>query len=413
MRIGFVSTRLAGTDGVSLETHKWAEVARRLGHEVYYCAGQLEKDAPNPTLIPELHFHDLEAVVISQTAFGRTEPPEGLAHRLAAAAERLKAPLQGWLDEAGLDVLVVENALAIPMHVPLGLALAQVIAETGIPTIGHQHDFYWERERFQVNCIPDVLERTFPPGLPNLRHVVINSLAQRDLATRRGLESTVVPNVFDFDTPAPGVDDYNADLREAIGLSADDLLILQPTRVIPRKGIELAIELVGRLQIANCRLCITHPAGDEGLGYLHQLQAQAAAAGVDLRYVADRFAGQRGRTRDGRKVYSLWDAYPHADLVTYPSLYEGFGNALLETIYFRRPALVNRYSVYAADIGPLGFDLVEIDGQVSDSAVAQVQDLLANPERREQMVEHNYALAGEHFSYTLLTTQLNKLFEGS
>jgi len=37
MRVGFVSTRLAGTDGVSLETRKWADVAQRLGHEVYTC----------------------------------------------------------------------------------------------------------------------------------------------------------------------------------------------------------------------------------------------------------------------------------------------------------------------------------------------------------------------------------------
>ena len=65
MRIGFLSTRLAGTDGVSLETRKWAEVARRLGHEVYYCAGLLDDDLPNPTLIPELHFRDPEAMALA------------------------------------------------------------------------------------------------------------------------------------------------------------------------------------------------------------------------------------------------------------------------------------------------------------------------------------------------------------
>ncbi len=78
MKIGFLSTRLAGTDGVSLETRKWAEVAQRLGHEVYYCAGQLDDDAPNPTLIPELHFRDPEAMAIGEMVFGRLEPPPGL-----------------------------------------------------------------------------------------------------------------------------------------------------------------------------------------------------------------------------------------------------------------------------------------------------------------------------------------------
>ncbi len=408
-RIGVVSTRLAGVDGVSLEARKWAEVACHLGYQVYYCAGELDTDAPHPTLIPALHFRDPEAIAIGQMAFGRTGLPPDLPPRLEQAARHLEEALRAWLDAASIDLLVVENALAIPMHLPLGLALARLIAQTGIPTIGHHHDFYWERERFRVHCIPDVLEGVFPPDLPNLRHVVINSPAQQALRERRGLVSTIVPNVLDFDAPPPGVDDYNANLRTAIGLTPDDLLILQPTRIVPRKGIELAIELVRRLGLNGCRLCLTHPAGDEGLDYLRELQARAAATGVDLRYIADRFGSRRGCLPDGRQVYSLWDAYPHANLVTYPSLYEGFGNALLEAVYFRRPVLVNRYPVYAADIGPLGFDFVEIAGQITAEAVAQVRRLLTDPALRLEMVERNYALARQHFSYARLRADLADL----
>ena len=68
MKIGFISTRLAGTDGVSLETRKWAQVARQLGHEVYYCAGELEETGPNFTLIPDLHFRSREAQAINDMA---------------------------------------------------------------------------------------------------------------------------------------------------------------------------------------------------------------------------------------------------------------------------------------------------------------------------------------------------------
>ena len=155
----------------------------------------------------------------------------------------------------------------------------------------------------------------------------------------------------------------------AIGLSDDDWLILQPTRVIPRKGIELAIELLARLNDSRAKLVITHQAGDEGLDYLHHLQQIAEEKDVDLRYVADQVDDARRMISDGRKIYSLWDTYPHADLVAYPSLYEGFGNALIETIYFRKPAFVNRYSVYAEDIGPLGFQFVELDGAVTECAL--------------------------------------------
>jgi len=408
MKIGFISTRLAGTDGVSLETHKWAEVARRLGHEVSYCAGQLEDDAPDPTLIPELHFRDPEAEALAELVFGRLEAPEGLMRRLDDATASLQASLLDWLRKSSIDLMVVENALAIPMQVPLGLALARVIEKTGIPTIGHHHDFYWERARFRLNCIPDLLSKTFPPDLPSIRHVTINSLAQRDLKFFRGLDALVVPNIFDYETPAPGLDDYSRDFREAMGFSAYDWLFLQPTRVIARKGIDLSFELIRRLREPRARLAISHKAGDEGMAYYSQLLDRAEAMNVEVHYLAAFIDDRRG-IRDGRKSYTLWDVYPHADFVTYPTLLEGFGNALLEAVYFRKPMLVNRYSVYVADIAPLGFDFVEVDGWITDEAVSKVRRLLDDPKRRQAAVDRNYELARRYFSYAVLADALERL----
>jgi glycosyltransferase involved in cell wall biosynthesis len=408
MKVGFVSTRLAGTDGVSLETHKWAEVVRRLGHKAYYCAGQLEDDAPNPTLIPELHFRDPEAEAIGELVFGRMEVPEGLPPRLEGAAEHLKARLLTWLTDTGVDLMVVQNALAIPMHVPLGLALARVIQQTGIPTIGHHHDFFWERQRFRLNCIPELLLNTFPPNLPSIRHVTINSLAQRDLKFFRGLDATVVPNVFDYDTPAPGFEDYNEDFRRAMGFSPYDWLFLQPTRVIARKGIDISFELLRRLREPRARLVISHRAGDEGMAYYRQLLDRAEAMNVEVHYLAG-FIEEKRVVRSGRKAYTLWDVYPHADFVTYPTLYEGFGNALLEAIYFRKPVLVNRYSVYVADIAPLGFDFVEVDGWITDESVSEVRRLLDDPDRCREVVDRNYELARRHFGYEVLADALQRL----
>jgi glycosyltransferase involved in cell wall biosynthesis len=408
VKIGFISTRLAGTDGVSLETRKWAQVASRLGHDIYYCAGQLDDDAPNPTLIPELHFRDPEAEAIGDLVFGRMEPPEGLVTRLQDASDRLADRIRGWLTESSIDAMIVENALAIPMHVPLGLALARVIQETGIPTIGHHHDFYWERQRFRLNCLPERIRETFPPDLPTIRHVAINTLAQRDLKSFRDLEATVVPNVFDYETPAPGIDEYNQDFRQAMGFSTYDWIFLQPTRVIARKGIDIAFELLRRLREPRARLVISHQAGDEGMAYYRQLLDRAEAMNVEVHYLAG-FIEEQRVLRHGRKSYTLWDVYAHADFVTYPTLYEGFGNALLEAIYFRKPMLVNRYSVYVADIAPLGFDFVEVDGWISDEAISEVRRLLDEPSRRRAATDHNYALASQHFSYHVLARSLEQL----
>jgi glycosyltransferase involved in cell wall biosynthesis len=305
--------------------------------------------------------------------------------------------------------LIIENALAIPMNLPLGLSLTDLIAETKIPTIAHHHDFYWERQRYQSSLIPDLLDACFPPKLPSIQHVTINSIARNRLKARRGIDSLVVPNVHNFASPPPGIDAYNQDFRQNLGLRENDLLVLQPTRVIQRKGIELSIELVNRLNLPNAVLIITHRADDEGLSYWNWLQREAASMKVPLNLVDQWIADQR-LEKDGQKCYSLWDAYPHADLVTYPSLYEGFGNALLETIYFKRLAVVNRYPVYAADIAPLGFKFIELEGFVSDQAVRQVKELLHDPEQVRQMADTNYRIAQENFSLETLETKIEALF---
>ncbi|MCA9934235.1 MAG: glycosyltransferase family 4 protein [Ardenticatenaceae bacterium] len=403
MRIGFISTRLAGTDGVSLETAKLAAVLQQMGHESFYCAGELDDHVPG-LLAPELHFRDATAVNLGERAFLRGDT--AVLPDIAKRARQLKKPLRQFLSDYQIEYLIIQNAFAIPMQLPLAQALAEILAETGLPALAHNHDFYWERERFRHSSIPAFLDTYFPPKLPNLRHAVINSAAQRDLKARRGIDSILIPNVFNFATPAPGMDDYNRDFRQVIGLSDDDWLILQPTRVIPRKGIELAIALLARLNDPRAKLVMTHHAGDEGLDYLHRLQTMAKQSGVDLRYVADRVDDVRRMGEDGCKIYALWDTYPHADLVAYPSLYEGFGNALIETIYFRKPAFVNRYAVYAEDIAPLGFQFVELDRAVTDEAVTAVRHILHHPAETAVMVEHNYQLGQQHFSYETLARLL-------
>lgn len=409
LKVGFVSTRFAGTDGVSLESAKWAEILWELGHVSCWFAGELDRDPGVSMLVPEAHFTHPETEWIQARLFGRTTRTREVTDRIHAQRERLKAKLYDFVDRFQVDVLVPQNALTIPMHVPLGLAIAEFIAETGIPTVAHHHDFHWERSRFAVNAIPDFIGAAFPPAMPRVQHAVINSAARDELAFRRGLASVVVPNVLRFERPPQFTDAYGSDARSELGIGRDDVLILQPTRVVPRKGIEHAIELVQRLGDPRCKLVISHGAGDEGLEYLDFLREQARARGVDLRIIGERVRDRRLTDENGRKIYTLWDIYPHADLITYPSLYEGFGNAFLEAIYFRKPLVVNRYSVYQTDIELLGFDVLTMDQYLTPRLVDRVRAILADGEARRRMVDHNYALAAKHFSFTVLQRKLQGL----
>ncbi|MGH2401292.1 MAG: glycosyltransferase [Candidatus Limnocylindria bacterium] len=409
MRIGIVATRLAGVDGVTFETAKWESVLDGLGHELRLCAGEVDALRYQARLVPPMHFTWPPAARVTAAAFDPESDPDAVRAEIDRLVELLLPVLRDWAHLHALDALVVENAWAIPMQLPLGVALRRLVEELRIPAIGHHHDYWWERERFATCVVPEVLEQAFPPDLPWIRHVSINSLAATQLREHRGLESVVVPNVFDFGKQRPRRSPaVRRRLRHELGMNERGLLVVQPTRVVPRKGIELAIELVGRLKDPDAVLLVTSPAGDEGLDYLVELERLAERHRVRLAYAADRFAPDH----DGKPIrpaHSLHDAYLAADLITYPSLYEGYGNALVEALYYGVPVLVNRYPVYVADIAPLGLRMIEIDGAITDDTIDEVRSLLSNSARIRANARHNFSIGQRYLSYTVLRRRLRKL----
>lgn len=415
MRIGFISTRIKGTDGVSLEVEKWSKILRRMGHNLFFCAGELGENTDQGTLIPQLHFAHQSIVALSLRAFSENgiQDFEKLRDEIYTITDELRSPLRQFICSNKLDLIIVQNALTIPMNLPLGICLTGLIAELGINTIAHHHDLFWERQRYQTNGMIDMLDTTFPAKLPSIQHVTINTIAQKRLKERRGIESVVIPNVHDFSTPPPGIDEFNLDFREKLGLSSEDYFFLQPTRVIRRKGIEKSIELLHRMHLPKPRLFITHSITDEGEAYWNWIKHEAMVMRVDLQLVDTIIGPKRSSNNKKPKIYSLWDAYIHADLVTYPSTYEGFGNALLEAIYYKRPVLINRYPVYNADIRPLGFKFIELDGFVDDSSVEKTLQTLKEPELAKVITEENFAIAREHFSLEILERKLKPLIANS
>ena len=407
--IGFVSTRIAGTDGVSLETGKWAEVLEELGYSCFYFAGELDRPEERCMLCPKAHFNHPEISSISDAVFGNITRSEDVTERIRTVKRELTYDVRSFIRMFQIDIMIVENAFAIPMNIPLGLALTDVVAETAIPTVAHNHDFFWERKRFLVNSVWDYLNKAFPPRHPFIRQVVINSEARSQLAFRRGAAAIIIPNVMNYGKlPPPPPDDYANDVREALGVTKDEYLILQPTRIVQRKGIEHAIELVSRLgrKGVNAKLVISHAAGDEGGDYERRVREYSKIMRVDTLFISDLIRDERGKTADGGKVYRLFDVYPHADLVTYPSLYEGFGNAFLEAVYFKKPILVNTYSIYQHDIKPKGFKIIEMDEYISEETVDQVVHILQNKSLSSKMAEDNYNVAKRFYSYANLRRKL-------
>jgi glycosyltransferase involved in cell wall biosynthesis len=431
--IGFISTRFAGTDGVSLETQKWAMIFERLGNQCFYFAGMCDRGNERSLVVPEAFYKHPDIDQINQQAYSGSwtvtrearkahpeiaslhkdffsiyiRPPQ-MTRRVNELKEYFKEQLYEFARRFCLEILVIENAVTIPLNLPLGLAIAEFIAETGYPTIAHHHDFYWERQRFQVNCVGDYLAAAFPPNLPSIRHVVINSIQAQQIAGRHGLTSRVIPNVMDFDSPPPEPDLYSESVRSDFGIQPGEYFFLQPTRVIQRKGIEHAIELARRLGLP-VKLVISHASGDEGTDYEQRVREYAYLLDVAVRFEADQVQDERGTTPDGKKIYTLGDVYPRADLVTYPSAIEGFGNAFLEAVYYRRPILVNNYSIYEVDIKPKGFRAIWFDGFISTNTLKVVRQVLQDPVQAQAWAEENYQLAKRYFSFTVLERRLQSI----
>ncbi len=411
--VGFVSTRLAGLDGVSLEAKKWArffEQEKKM--QCFFMAGLLDTPPERSFLVKEAGFWQPRIQEIYEGCFGvKVRDPE-MTDLIHEAKCCLKRKLQEFMERFSIDLLVVENALAIPMNLPLGMAIAEYIAENGTPTIAHHHDFFWERPRFLTNAVWEYLNMAFPPHIPFIQHVVINSAADNQLSLRTGISAAIIPNVMDYEHPPAPPDSYADDLRRALGVQPDDYLILQPTRVVKRKGIEHAVELVYRLNQRLQRtsvLVISHASGDEGDDYARRIRSYSDMLGVRTLFVSDRVQEHRRVGREGEKIYSLEDLYTCADLITYPSTYEGFGNAFLEAVYYRKPIVVNSYAIYESDIKGKGFHTIEIDGYVTEASVAQAAEVLEHTHKREQVVERNYQRALRFFSYNNLKIKLNEV----
>ena len=406
--IGFVSTRFAGTDGVSLETEKWAAFFENIGFNCFYFAGEVDRPPERSYHVPEAHFQHPEIKKIYQTCFGTQIRKRATTDRIYGMKEKLKDHLYRFIKKYKINLLIPQNALTIPLNLPLGIALTELISETGMRTIAHHHDFFWERQHFMTNAVWEYLNMAFPPHLPHIDHVVINSSADNQLSLRTGVSATIIPNIMDFENPPEPIDEYASDVREALGIEKNELLILQPTRVVKRKGIEHAIELVHRLGL-KAKLVISHASGDEGHDYEQRVRQYSKLMKVNTLFVSDIINERRGTTPNGRKIYTLADIYPHADLVTYPSNFEGFGNAFLEAIYYRKPIVVNTYSIYSMDIKPKGFSVIEIDGYVTETAVRETRRVLKDPKQRGKMVEQNYDIARRYYSFDILHHKLKGL----
>jgi len=422
MNIGIIIGRIGDVDGVALETEKWIEVLTRMGHEVYVLCGSL-KDHPirldRARIFRPLSFFSPECEWEQNRAFFYPpDDPDELLTVVHENAHAVATEIFSWVLDKKIDVLLSENASSLPCHLSMGLGIKMASESLTIPIVSHDHDFAWERgDRYATPFreIDELVESTFPLRVPNMRRAVINTAAQKELEARFGEQSVVVPNVMDFEHEYGRKDEYNHDLLPSIGIEEGDIPLFQITRIVKRKGIETAIDLVHRIEDPRVKLVITGSAADdERKGYFKELMTQVKERQLEdqVHFAYHKILSRRERAADGHKIYSLEDAYANAVGVTYFSDYEGFGNAFVEAVLARKPIFVNNYQpVYWPDIGSKGFRTVQLEnGELTDEAVAEVDRIIHDADLQREITEHNFRLGREHFSFEVLEEKLRGLF---
>ena len=421
MNIGIIIGRIGGVDGVALETEKWIGVLKAMGHRVSTLSGQFQERPMDPdteTLVPEMSFFSPESFWSQKKAFFYPETnAEELIEHLNLYSKVIYKKIMNWIQERKIELLISDNASALPSHLEMGMAINKAVHKTGLPTITHDHDFAWERGDRYLSPhkeINDFISEVFPLRAPSSVHAVINTHAANTIKDRFGRVAINVPNVMDFNQSFGLENKKNENLAEHMGFSNTDLFLFQITRIVRRKGIESAISLMHELNDKKIKLIITgNYADDAGSAYYNELvnQIHELKLGEQVSFAYHLFHNKGLSNGNGEVRFSLSDAYARATACTYFSTYEGFGNAFVEAVLARRPIFVNNYEpVYLPDIGSKGFRTVMIEnGELSDRAVRDMADIIYNPSLATEITEYNYQLGKKYFSYNTLREKLEEL----
>jgi len=443
LNIALCHFRVGETDGVSLEMIKWKAILEKLGHTVTYIAGS-NGTLNQVEIISELHYNNSVNNKIVDNAYSKLHSftnKQSLKNVILKEAESIENKLITLIDKKSIDTLIVNNIFSLGWNLSAGIGFYNTINKTGVKCICHHHDFYWEREKYSKPTFPFIenyLETYFPPKHKRIEHVVINSIAKNELFNRKNIKSKVVPNVFEFDKGWQ-IDEYNCDFRESFGIKKKDLVLLQATRIVQRKGIELALDFTAELNVNKHKLTgkklynnqlfdkdstiVFLMVGlNEDVDYFNKIKDYAHKKQVEIKWVNE-YIDYKRSYKNNKKIYSLWDVYTQCDIVTYTSLLEGWGNQFIEALVAKKIILNYQYPVFKKDILPLKFNtldmgdthtikndwLAEVPKELIIKRVNEAVELLLNKEKYEQTVEINYSIGKQNLSLDTLEDLLKSI----
>ena len=173
----------------------------------------------------------------------------------------------------------------------------------------------------------------------------------------------------------------------------------------------------------NVILLIAGYTEDTDHDYLLKIKAKAFDDRIHIKFISNVIKANRAY-RQRIKIYSLWDIYVHADIVTFPSVWEGWGNQFIEAIFAKKPIVLFEYPVFKEDIKREGYNIISLGDELEtlesglrkapqeniQKAVQKSIKWLTSKNLNKKL-EENFIIGQKYHSYKILEDFLVKKLE--
>ncbi len=469
LRIGIIHSLIGKNDGVSIVIDQTVKAMVKyldinLGN-FYFLAAH---SSPRFNAVTdEIFWHKNDEHKFILQNFNN-ENAEGLDELINESSVYAKSVIKKWVDENDIDLIIAHNT-SHPYNfitaVGLGYYFEELRAEKTVwpKLMVWWHDSYFERTIFSnpnevIKKYLKYLPGTYVNGIAfiNNQQVELGRKVFEKYNTTVDTDqffahrTTVVPNTSDIpwdwenretDTHrrlAPPQDNYNRTFLRDIGLEqeletrgfsvGDTVFLLQHTRIVPRKKIELAVDLAFLLEKKfrheNQKKCIaliiSGHSGDEQnsykqnlVDYFSTISASYPDANVFFIFGENTILSHRDIIVD--KKYYKFAEIPSivaalGGVGTYFSDVEGFGNNLLEMISMGLPVVINKYPVFKEEIEKLGFELPAIDNtMITQELVDSTYKLLTDIPYRNKIIYHNLKVLKKNLDHKIIAKKLKPI----
>lgn len=442
-KVVFIHYRIGERDGVSLEIEKRADIFRKNGYEVHYLGGYDGLNREEAHIVDEINIKGSLNEFMMRLFYKEPFLDEDLVKEIYTNIEKkIEEKSYEILSEIKPDLIFAHNVFSHGYNLPSTTGLIKAIDRIDTKVVCLHHDFWFEREKFlkpQYKFIEEILKSIPFERDYILKHQVINSIAAKEMIERRNITPEKIGDYWDYTKDSGSKDDFNKNILKDLNIGEKDFVITQATRITERKAIENAIlfaksfteilknaiEKNGEVKLGSrifdkdtkVKLFFPNFVEIDGMPYWERLLAFAKKYNVEIVYGGDHFLPERINGK-----YSFWDAYQYTDIVTYPSIWEGFGNQFLEAVFFKKLPVLFEYPVFISDIKGEGYKYVSmgdkftakdglnlIEEEVAQQAAQEAFETLQDDNKLSAILNENFEIAKKNHDESILTKDLLSL----